>query len=138
MLSRRGKEGRLMKRKLVFCLFMLMMVVYLIGGCATDPSPSGIVVSSSITYGYYYKYLSLTIYNASNFPFQVTSVAIRDLDTGENLTMTSTGGEWLYPGQTRTSTSDPISYYVHGSAQVTVCGRFSNARTECDSTIITL
>lgn len=127
-----------MKHYLSLSLLIFLLFILFISGCAPNSSSVGIVVSSSIRYSYYYKYLSINIYNASNLPFQVTSVTMRDLNTGETLTFSSISGEWLYPGQTRTSTSDPMSYYIHGSVQITICGNYSNGRKECDSIIVSI
>ena len=127
------------KRLLIVNTMLIIIMALLISGCGTYPSAgSGIVLSTSVHYGYYSRYLSITITNYSNQPYQVESFTMKDLSTGETITITSTGGDWLYPGQSRTGNSDPISYYIHGNAQITVCGRFSNGRKACDSTVISL
>lgn len=107
-------------------------------GCATNPSSGVLVVGSSIIYGPYAKYIRITVYNDSNLPLQATSVSFLDLNTGENFNAETTSGKWYDPGETWTTTTDPIPLNQHGSAQITFCGRYTNGQAVCDTTIITL
>lgn len=127
-----------MRRYIILSFLFCMTIVFFTSGCATYPSLDGFGISSYITYGYYYRYINLTIYNYSNYPVRITSISATDLNTGENFSFSTNTGDWLYPGEVFSDRGDPISPYIHGSIRITICGKYSNGKTVCDSTTITL
>lgn len=128
-----------MKRSTIVSLLFLVIIIVLLSGCAAvNQSTSGINLSYSIKNGYYYRYVYLTFSNYSNYPFQATSIKAKDLNSGITISVSISGGDWINPGETRTTDGEAYSYYEHSSVQYTICGRFSTGKTTCDSIIITL
>ena len=128
-----------MKKNAFLIVLFLIILLALTSGCSTtNPSTSGINLSYNIKYGNYYRYVYITFSNYSNLPFQATSITAKDLDSGVAISVPISGGDWINPGEVRTTDGESIPYYEHGSIKYTVCGQFSTGRNTCDSITITL